>query len=237
MADETLASVVLKCMAVLARISPAFASSLSRSLPRFIVRGGLRGQTIAVAANCLAYVLQFLSQDAVITTLYTLGNVLSSGSGEIAPVVGNAQDGIMKPHLTREVFAPYERQASGSAISLTLSGEEETATAYGNVVQAIVIISSTCKDDKIVALVQSMLIQKIGKVSPAVDARILTDGVALAVYGGQNEFRSLLKLLMRLGHTGVVQNDAVILSAVSPIGEFISVKWCRVFEMRQLMRD
>jgi phosphatidylinositol 4-kinase len=222
MADDTLASVVLRSMAVLARVSPAFASNLSRLLPRFIVRGGLRGQTVAVAANCLAYVLQFLSQDAVITTLYTLGNVLSSGSGEIAPVVGSTPDGIVGTRPTRGDTVPYDRQTSGSAISLALSGEEEAATIYGNVVQAIVVISSTFKDDKIMALVQSMLIQKIGKVSAAVDARILTDGVALAVHGGQNEFRSLLKLLMRLGHTGVVQNDAVILGAVSLVYRYMS---------------
>jgi phosphatidylinositol 4-kinase A len=219
MADENLASVVLKCMAILARVSPTFASSLSRSLPRFIVKGGLRQQTVSVAANCLAYVLQFLSQDAVITTLYTLGNVLSSGSGERAPVAGSTPDGTLKVHPGRGDFASYDRQDSGSAISLALSGEEETATIYGNVVQAIVVVSSTCKDDKIMALVQSMLIQKIGKVSPAVDARILTDGVALAAHGGQNEFRSLLKLLLRLGHIGVVQNDALILNAVSPIAK------------------
>ncbi|KAH0559535.1 hypothetical protein GP486_003947 [Trichoglossum hirsutum] len=223
MADDKLASVVLRCMAILARVSPAFASNLSRLLPRFIVRGGLRGQTVAVAANCLAYVLQFLSQDSVITTLYTLGNVLSSGSGETAPVAGTTPDGVVGTHPSRGDGVPFDHQTSGSAISLALSGEEETATMYGNVVQAIVVISNTFKDGKIMALVQSMLIQKIGKVSAAVDARILTDGVALAVHGGQNEFRSLLKLLARLGHTGVVQNDPVILGAVMKARNYLAV--------------
>ncbi|KAI9704392.1 MAG: phosphatidylinositol-4- kinase [Candelina mexicana] len=212
MADKVLATVVLRCMAIIAKSSSAMASSLSRSLPRYIVQGGLRQEIISVAADCLAYVLQVVSQDAIITTLYTLGNVLSSGNSpekqisSLTPSNGSArgQNGV----------GPYYHQTTGSAISLASGGEEETSVVYGNVVQAITGIAKCCKDQKITALAQSMLVQKIGKVSLAVDAKIVMEAGALAMGGGQQEFRSLLKLFARLSHEGVLRENLPILQAI-----------------------
>ncbi|KAI9818160.1 MAG: phosphatidylinositol-4- kinase [Pycnora praestabilis] len=212
MADETLASVVLNCMALVARISPTTASNLSRSLPRFIVRGGPKGRTVTVAAQCLAFVLQLLSQDAVNSTLYTLGNVLSSGSSAERGTNGSTvPEGNTKLHQNA---APFTHQTTGSAISLALSSEEDTSIVYGNVVQAIIGVSNGCHDEKITALAQSMLIQKIGKVSLAVDARIITEAAAVAVNGQEPEFKSMLKLFSKLSHDGGVQNNVLILNAV-----------------------
>ena len=213
MADDTLASVVLKSMAVVAKTSPAIASSLSRSLPRFIVRGGLRGPTVAVAARCLAFILQLLSQDAVITGLYSLGNVLTVGSANdraigAAVLPDSSLSG--QRNTTR-----YTQQSTGSAISLGLGGEQETSAVYCNVVCAIVNIASICKDEKIAALAQSMLLQKLGKVSLAVDAQIVTETASLATSGGQLEFRSLLKLYSRFGHVSAVQENNTLQEAVS----------------------
>ena len=213
MSDDTLACAVLKCTAILARTSNAFSSNTSRSLPRFIVQGGLRGATVSVAANCLAYVLQSLSQDAVITTLYTLGNVLSSGTtGERVVNGGATPNGSLKAHRH---ISQHNNQTTGSAISLSFSGDEETSAVYGNVVQAIVGVARSCNDDKITALAQSMLVQKIGKISLAVDARIISEAAVLAVIGGAFELKSVLRLYSRLGHDGVSQESPVIARAVS----------------------
>jgi phosphatidylinositol 4-kinase len=81
MADEILASVVLRSMALISKVSPELAPKVSRLLPRFIVQGGTRGQTIAIASTCLAYVLQILSQDAIITTSVVYGNVVQAICG------------------------------------------------------------------------------------------------------------------------------------------------------------
>ncbi|KAI9800626.1 MAG: phosphatidylinositol-4- kinase [Piccolia ochrophora] len=221
MADERLASVVLKCMAVLARISPVFASNLSRTLPRFIVQGGSQGRTIAVAAQCLASVLRMLSQDAVITTLYTLGNVLSSGGRNDRAIAVGAVNGNAKVH---QPLSPYDHQTSGSAISLTLSGEEEMSVVHGNVIQAIVGVARSCRDDKITALAQSMLIQKIGKVSAAVDARMITEATSLAQIGGQMEFKGLLRFYARTCHEAFVKNDTLIVHAVMRARNELSLK-------------
>lgn len=212
MADDTLASVVLKSMAVIAKLFPAMASSLSRSLPKFIVQGGIKGSTVTTAAQTLAYIFQLLSPDAVITGLYSLGNVLSASSngdktvgasGIPDRVVINArQDGRLSQH------------SSASAISLDISSDDETGAAYGNVVRAIVSIATCCQDEKITALAQSMLLQKLGKVSLSVDIHIITEAAVLAQTGGQSELNSLLKLYARISHEGAIQSNSTLLGAV-----------------------
>ncbi len=206
MADNTLACTVLKSMAVVARFSSAVASTLTRSLPRFIVQGGIQRETITVAARSLAYVLQLLSADAVITGLYSLGNVLSARSnGE------KLQDNNLSVPGN---IARYGEHSTGSAISLSLSGEEETAVVYGNIVHAIVIIASNCQDENITALALSILLQKLGRVGLAVNLHIITEAAALVISGGPQELKTLLKLYSKINHDAEVQGNIVLVEAV-----------------------
>lgn len=206
MADSTLACAVLKSMAVLARISSSVASTLGRTLPRFIVQGGLQGKTVTVAARSLTYVLQTLSQDAIITGLYSLGNVLSARSrAEKLPEIA----------LTVPQFAGrFSQHSTGSAISLDLSGEEEITVVYGNIVRAIVDIATFCKDENITALALSMLLQKLGRVGLAVDLHIITEAATLAISGGPQELKLLLKLYTKISHDAVRQGNDTLLEAV-----------------------
>ncbi|QSZ35332.1 hypothetical protein DSL72_008202 [Monilinia vaccinii-corymbosi] len=220
MADETLANVVLRSMALVSKLAPQFAPEASRLLPRFIVQGNPQGNIIVVASACLAYVLQNLSQDAVITTLYTLGNVLSSGAGHpdrtpSGPIGDLTLDGAAQSTL-------YGKDPNGSSISLEIFTEEETSAVYGNVVQAICAIAQNCKDAKIIALAQSMLLQKIDKVNQVVDSRIITAAAELSLSGGPLEFRSLLKLYSKLTHLSVIKNTEVVLHALMKGRNFLS---------------
>lgn len=213
MTDETLASVTLRSMALLSKISPSFAPNVSRLLPRFIVQGNPRGNTIPLASKCLAFVLQLLSQDAIITTLYTFGNVLSSTSSADRQVGGANGDIPMDGTVSSSFY--NGKLSTGSSISLPTSGEEETSFVYSNVVQAVCGIASTCDDPKITALAQSMLLQKIGKVNKSTDARIIKQSAGLALSGGPLEFRTLLKLYTRISQESVLHNDEILLDAVS----------------------
>ena len=212
MSNETLSYVVLKSTAVIAKFSPSVASTLSRSLPRFVVQGGIKGELVDVAAQSLTYILQLLSQDAVITGLYSLGNVLSARSSTDRSVGssdlpnGNAS--------SSKSTGQYTQQSTGSAISLDLSNEEETATAYGNVVRAIVGITERCQDERITALAQSMLLQKLGRISLAVDLHIVTEAAKLARAGGPAEFKSLLKLYARLNHEAILKGNSKLADSV-----------------------
>ena len=69
--------------------------------------------------------------------------------------------------------------------------------------------------EKITALAQAMLLQKLSKANHTVNAQILIGAGTLSLNGGQLEFRSLLKLYSRECHTALGNDNAVILNAVS----------------------
>jgi phosphatidylinositol 4-kinase len=211
-ADHDLASTALKSMAVLAKVSPDMASTLGRSLPRLIVQANFDHQTTSVAADSLAAVLSLLPQDAIITTLYSLGNVVSAGSSSehnssSSPALNGSANALRTPGV-------YSQHANGSTISLTPSDVEEPHRVHTTVVETIVSVARNCNDDKITALALSMLIQKIGRANKAVDVKIITEAAFLGSHTPPAEFRTLLKLYSKICHDALVKDDALMLDAV-----------------------
>ena len=215
--DYDLSSTVLKSMVVLAKVFPAMATTLSRSLPRVIVQGGFDHRTASVAAECLASVLSVLPQDAIITTLYSLGNVISAGPVDRASASSPALNGQGKALRSSAI---YSNPHTGSAISLTPSDIDEPHHVHTTVVQTIISVASNCKDEKITALALSMLTQKVGRVSRVVDAKIITDAALLGVHSGPGEFRALLKLYSKLCHDALLADDHMQLEAVGHLASF-----------------
>ncbi|KAK5011650.1 hypothetical protein LTR28_010359 [Elasticomyces elasticus] len=212
LADESLASVALKCMAVLSRSSSAIAASRCRFLSRFLVQSRTTSTTAAVAAQCLAVTLKSLPEDSTISTLYSLGNVLSAASGYDRAL--NASPFFDSGASTLNARGPYSHPASGSAISLVASDEETIASMYGTIIRAIITVACSCKDEKITALAISMLAQKLGRISPAVDAEIVTETASLSAYGGPSELKSLLKLYSTVVHQAIERHDDLTINAV-----------------------
>jgi phosphatidylinositol 4-kinase len=213
MGDDQLAQTVLKSLAVLARASSATATGLSRSLPRLIVQGKMTPQTSVVAGQCLAAVLKVLSQDMVISTLYSLGNVLSAGSSEKPHSFSPFLDGTSSGTLVNSSYSAH--QALGSTLSLNLSDEEESTVVYGAIIHAIVAVADARCDEKITALVISMLVQKIGRVNSAVDAKIIIDTAALGSTGSLNELKMLLRLYPRVAMQANVTENTLMINAVT----------------------
>lgn len=212
MADETLASVVLRSLAILAKSMPESVSHFARLLLRFIVQGTSMQAIVAIAAQSLAHVLRILSQDAVITTLYSLGNVLSSGSS-----TDKAHNASASPDLNGENHrqsGSFTKIRTGSVISLSMSGDEETSVVCGNVAHAIVMVANSCNDSRITALAQAMILQKVGKINLVVDARILEESAVLATTGKENEFRTLLRFYSRLNNEALQKNNVIITEAI-----------------------
>ncbi|EDU45476.1 TEL1 Phosphatidylinositol kinase and protein kinase of the PI-3 kinase family [Pyrenophora tritici-repentis] len=207
-ADHDLASTVLKSMAILARVSPHLASTLGRSLPRVIVQANFDNRTTSVAAESLAAVLSLLPQDAIITTLYSLGNVIS-----VAPMPERTAPASPTLNGKTRGSGIYNNQ-NGSTISLTPSDVEEPHHVHTTVVETIVSVARNCKDPKITALALSMLIQKVGRSGKVVDAKIITDSALLGIHSPPGEFRSLLKVYTKLSHDALVADDRAKLEAV-----------------------
>ncbi|KAL4761682.1 1-phosphatidylinositol 4-kinase STT4 [Aspergillus foveolatus] len=196
-----LATTTLKCITIISRMSVSSASSGSRSLLRFIMEGGINAGSIgSVAARCLSQILGVLSQDSVITTLYSLGNVLSPGSD--------------KSYLTGEAVIQF-RQASADSLEITDN--------VPNIVHAIVTIATSCHDEQISALAQSMLLQKISKLNTAVDACIIKETAALSITTGQAEFQLLLKFYGRVFRDGVAKGYGNVVNAVLGAMNYLSM--------------
>ncbi|KAJ5898628.1 hypothetical protein N7504_008916 [Penicillium tannophilum] len=220
MACAELAMTSLKCMAILARMSPNGASIARRCLLRFLTQGGASiGSVVAVAARCLAQVLSILSEDAVITTLYSLGNALSPSP--------NADQSAQEQFTgdatgTANNLVSYAQPSSGSQASIPTVAEDD-ALVYRNVVHAIVIIATSCDDDKISALAQSMLLQKVGKINVAVDAYIIQETAVLALSSGKAEFQLLLKFYARIYLDGAHKGLQIVSDAVQCAMAYLSV--------------
>lgn len=211
-ADHDLASTVLRSMAILAKVSPPLASTLGRSLPRVIVQANFDRRTTSVAAAALAAVLSLLPQDVIITTLYSLGNIISTGPTMDRNVpMSPTMNGTNKESRTGGVY----NHQHGSAISLTPSDIEEPHYVHTTVVETVVSVARSCKDEKITALALSMLVQKVGRASKVVDAKIITDAALLGIHSPPGEFKALLKLYSKLAHDALVKEDSTLLQAVS----------------------
>ncbi|KAH0412211.1 phosphatidylinositol 3, partial [Aureobasidium melanogenum] len=215
LADDRLASVTLKSMAVLAKTSKAFASNLARSLPRFIVQGRMTSDTVVIAANCLADVLQLLPQDLIISTLYSLGNVLSTGPSTNRANTSLFIDGNGTANGTvNGSLSSYTQQPTESSISLVANDDEETVLVHAAVIEAVVAIARKCKNEKITALAVSMLIQKVGRVNQAVDAKIIMGSAALGCQSEPNDLLLLLRFYARHVNEALSSGNTSMLQAV-----------------------
>lgn len=211
--NPTLASAALKAMAILAKVDTSLASNLAHTLPRVIVQSDFDQETADVAADGLASVLSLLPQDAIITTLYSLGNVISAGPVTDRGVALSPQPNGAGKSSRNTVYD--NQQVMGSSISLAPSDIEEPHHVHSTVVQTVVSVARNCKDEKVTALALSMLIQKIGRASRVVDAKIIEDSAHLGIHSGQGEFRLLLKLYSKLCHDALLKGDGITLDAVS----------------------
>ncbi|RWA09747.1 hypothetical protein EKO27_g5346 [Xylaria grammica] len=209
--DEILASVIPRAMAILARFLPDYAPTVIRLLPRFIVQTTPSANTVGITSKCLAFALHKLSNDAVISTLYTLGNILSPSPENGIP---NGSNGDLAGEGTGPANIYQGRQSTGSDISLKIQSGEDTAAVYSNIIQTICCIAKACEDEKITALAQAMLLQKLTKVNQSVDAHILIGASTLSLNSGQLEFRSLLRLYSKICHVAVAEDDVILLDAI-----------------------
>ncbi|RMZ89109.1 hypothetical protein DV736_g3660, partial [Chaetothyriales sp. CBS 134916] len=222
MADAELAAVVLESLAIVAQYIPESASNYARIILRFIVQDSSRPLAVATAAQSLSHVLRLMSQDAVITTLYSLGNILSSQFG-----AENTHHTIMPSadvngSASRSSLQSSTKKATPSLISVSISSHEEIALVCGNVARAIVVVAASCHNTKITAIAQTMLLQKVGRINLLVDARIIEESAALAIDGKESEFKALLRLHARLHEEAAKLNNTIILDAVQKARHFLA---------------
>lgn len=216
--DETLACATLRSLAILAKLSTSMASKMARSLPRFLSSRPLQANVAAVAAKSLVSVLKVIPHDTVITTLYGLGNSLSSKTGVETPVnYALFNDAGMDRHHSNN-----RMPNNHSAVSLDLPDGDDPSTVYRAVIMAVIEIAKGFRDETISGLALSILVQKVGKINMAVDMEIITQVAAVAIDLSIQDFRALLRLYVRITADGIKQNNQIMIEAVSEAREYLS---------------
>ena len=209
--NEPLGCAALQCLARLAKESNATASTLSRTLPQLLIHRAVPEIVGHTAADCLLYVLRLLSQDAVITTIWGLGNSLSATAGDPEKTNGPVVNGADSDH------GSYRKGTIASSSTSSSIGEGYTTTSHNRdlVINAIVVIAKGFSDSKITALALSLLVQKMGRVTPAVDLAITRRSAQLACRCDPPQFKSLLRFYSRLIQDGVTGGKDETLRPVS----------------------
>lgn len=134
MSSLDLASATFKILAIASKNDERGAANFISTLHKFIVEGAQNVATTRVAGKCLAYVLRFQPQDATITTLNTLGHILSSSNPGRALKAGQLQ--------------PFEMGASTLSL-VGNGGEDEKQGVYASVIETMVEIVEGCGDEKV----------------------------------------------------------------------------------------
>lgn len=212
MNDRQLGETVLRSLAIITRFMPEATSNIARILLRFVVQGTAQPEAVVVAGQSLARILSRLSSDAVITTLYSLGNILSSQTS--AEKTHHTLTAPPESNLHHDSISSTLKGRTGSVISLSMSGDEETSIVCANVARAIATIATACNDQKIIALAQTLLLQKIARINSVVDAHIIEQAAILTVHGQEAELRALLRLYSRIRQESMRQRNGVVTSAV-----------------------
>jgi hypothetical protein len=163
---------------------------LNRSLRNYIVHnhGSYSSSArVSVAATRLTWCLAAISKDRVVSTLYSLVNVLgSSGGSERATP--------LRPKTALSMMNFDQHTVASSTISLSLKTEDQKQEVYANVIEAIAEMVCELRDEKIAELMISLLGQKFGRVNEGVDKSLIWGTSKIASIVNEKDFRRILKL-------------------------------------------
>lgn len=133
-----LASPALNILAILAKDknNSDQVGKFINTLHQYIVEGGPSTEVVQIAIKALAAILKHSPQDQTITTLNTLGHVLSSTKPERA---------LEKS----QTLQPFDTHPAASSLSLASPTDESRQAIYVNIIDTIVGIADTLKDPKV----------------------------------------------------------------------------------------
>ncbi len=188
---------------------------LTRAYPHFLSNSRFPKFIAEESAKSLAMGLKFLSQDAVITTIYSLINLLAVDSNGSPYSANQTRTNISeKRSLTESRSSEQasangnEFEADGSYISLLNANgntQEEYQHVFENIIKSIVTISKAYGDSMITIMTVSILCQKFVNGYSFLD-KLIIDGLAeCAVFVPEKEFNIILKLYTSVTNANVQQ--------------------------------
>lgn len=203
MSNSVLAVTVFKLASLLCLFNDEIGGVITKYFSHFITIPSVDAGLVKNCADTLVFGLKTLSQDVVVSTIYTFINLLSADHDPISPT------------------APakgYHDQTSGS-----VTGTEETSTSdsynvglYRNAITAVVTIASKYGDPQIAGLASTVLNQKLNS-SPLLDREVALGMTDLIMFVNEKEFRTIWKSFTFLANNSFKSKDAEFGNLVSEV--------------------
>ena len=186
-----LGTACLDSVAVISMNCHEYTADLNRSLRSFIINTHTDHSSglVCIAAHRLAWCLNAISKDKVVSTLYSLVNVLAPGSTSSA----DRSTVSLRPRTALSIMQ-FDQHATASSISLNMQSDDQRQQVYSNVIEAIAEMVCELHEEKIAELMISLLGQKFGRVNDGVDRALIWGLAKIATVVKEKDLRRILKL-------------------------------------------
>ncbi|KAI5954298.1 STT4 [Candida jiufengensis] len=178
-----------------------------------------------------------LPQDAVVTTIYSLTNLLFVSNEGLQLPSKSARRAVKnisgENGFARDYGSPISsRRTSISSISQVFSkggnshefDENDYKKVCENAVTAIIEVSEACDDESVPALACTILSQKVAKIDSAIGPLILKGLSSCAPFLPEREFIILVRLLNKLSFDALEKKNMVLLGNLTEAKCILSTK-------------
>lgn len=214
MLDRNVGAAVIQLGSLLTFLDPSVGSSLTRSFTSLVANPNFDSQSCQVASKSVGVASQVLSQDAVVTTIYALTNLLFVGndglqlqnrakrntglrgattadSAGLAPENGGTSNRLISRSTLKRVSSTATKESFNFS-------EAEYKRVCDHAVTAVSEVVAACGDESVSTLATTILSQKAIKLNPVSAPLLLKGLVSTAPYLPEKEFVILVRLIHRL---------------------------------------
>lgn len=188
--------------------------NLNHSLPSIVISSGYSDICIRQISKAVIPGLKSLSQDVVVSLIYTLVNMLSADTDISArsPVrrrtkTNETSQGSVFTNGLVSNYGKHQSIAFPAGVTFTLAASK-------HIVSSAITIAKEYNDSQVSSLVSTILAQKIGKFSTMVDANVLMGLSELSLFLSEREFNLIFRLLMNAEGNAFRENDKELLSTI-----------------------
>lgn len=233
MLDPSLGPIVLQLGSLLTFKDPTLGASVTRSFTSLVANPSFTPQACLGASKGVGIASKVLSQDAVVTTIYALTNLLFVGNDGLQLQVRSRRKSSLRGALTNgheglnghvENGGPIKKLSSNNIITKRASissskdhaafSENEYRKVCENAVTAIAQVVAECDDESVSTLATTILSQKALHLNAVIAPVLLRGLVSTAPYLPEKEFVILVRLLHKLSFEANENNQTELLGII-----------------------
>lgn len=240
MLDCNLGTAVFQLGSLLVFKDPSVGSSLTRAFTSLVANPNLNAEQCLAISKSVGIASKVLSQDAVVTTIYALTNLLLVGNDGLQLQLRSRRSTALRSALTGESNGTRKIEASPYSLirkntllkKSSISTERESAglneleykKVCENAVIAISEVVAACDDVSVSALAVTILSQKTTKLNITVAPTLLDGLVSCAPYLSEKEFILVARLLHKLSLDAYQAHDTELLEILHELRSALSAK-------------